>query len=358
MIGVPLGLQPVRAVRSRGLAVSLVIILSYYLMLSAAETLGHARARPDHRSRSGRPTSSSASIGVVLFVRQAHELSRDGESWSSRALRGDHAELASRRRSAGRADGRQPSGCRPSRATCCASSPAPSSLCLVAFVGLYLCVDFFERFPGFLSHDAPTSLIVLYFVLKIPLIVTQMMPVAVSSAMLLSLGALARRSELMAMRACGVSLWQIGGPLVGGVAADLAAHARLERVRRARRLAPARTTSSGCRSRTRSSRATSTRRRSGTTARSSFTNIDRFDANRNEIYGLTRYEFDDHVPARRIVEAAARATGPDDAGEPATSRRCASARTARSRPRRSRTPSSRSTRPRRTSRRSTATRRT
>ena len=88
------------------------------------------------------------------------------------------------------------------------------ALCLAAFLGLYLCVDFFDRFPGFLSHDAPTGLIVLYFLLKVPLIVTQMTPVAVLSAMLLSLGGLARRSELMAMRSCGVSLWQIGGPLV------------------------------------------------------------------------------------------------------------------------------------------------
>src|SRR5690606_34779033 len=34
-----------------------------------------------------------------------------------------------------------------------------------------------------------------------------------------------------------------------------------------------------------------------------FTNIDRFDAKRNEIYGLTRYEFDPEFRLRRIVEA-------------------------------------------------------
>src|SRR5690606_11222118 len=33
-----------------------------------------------------------------------------------------------------------------------------------------------------------------------------------------------------------------------------------------------------------------------------FTNIDRYDANRNEIYGLTRYEFDPSFELRRIVE--------------------------------------------------------
>jgi lipopolysaccharide export system permease protein len=88
-----------------------------------------------------------------------------------------------------------------------------AGLALATLVGLYLCVDFFERFPSFLSHGAKGGLIASYFLLKIPLIVTQMMPAAVLAGVLLSLGALARRSELMAMRACGISLWQIGGPI-------------------------------------------------------------------------------------------------------------------------------------------------
>lgn len=176
------------------------------------------------------------------------------------------------------------------------------ALCLAAFVGLYLCVDFFERFPGFLSHGAPARLIVLYFVLKVPLIITQMTPVAVLGAMLLSLGGLARRSELMAMRSCGVSLWQIGAPLTLAClvisllslawseyvvpGASMQAH-HVDRVQ------------------------IKNRKFQGHFGESeiwyqgpgSFTNIDRFDANRNEIYGLTRYEFDGDFQLRRIVEA-------------------------------------------------------
>lgn len=183
------------------------------------------------------------------------------------------------------------------------------ALCLAAFVGLYLCVDFFERFPGFLSHDAPTTLIVFYFLLKVPLIITQMTPVAVLSAMLLSLGGLARRSELMAMRSCGVSLWQIGGPLIAACllisllslawseyvvpGASMQAH-YVDRVQIKNK-----------KFRGHFDDAEIWYHGSGT-----FTNIDRFDANRNEIYGLTRYEFDSAFQLRRIVEAkVARWTG-------------------------------------------------
>jgi lipopolysaccharide export LptBFGC system permease protein LptF len=85
---------------------------------------------------------------------------------------------------------------------------------LAAFVLLYLCIDFFERIPRFLEHDPSASQVLTYFLLKIPLIVSQIMPAAVLAAILLGLGALARRAELMAMRACGISLWQIATPLL------------------------------------------------------------------------------------------------------------------------------------------------
>jgi lipopolysaccharide export system permease protein len=81
------------------------------------------------------------------------------------------------------------------------------------FVLLYLCIDFFERLPRFIKHDPPTALMAEYFVLKVPLIITQILPVAVLAATLFSLGTLARNAELMAMRACGISLWQIGAPV-------------------------------------------------------------------------------------------------------------------------------------------------
>lgn len=93
VIGVPLGLQPVRAVRSRGLAVSLVIILSYYLMLSAAETLATQGKVPIVLAM-WTPNIVLASIGSVLFVRQAQESARPGESALVRVTGGAWNRLA------------------------------------------------------------------------------------------------------------------------------------------------------------------------------------------------------------------------------------------------------------------------
>jgi lipopolysaccharide export system permease protein len=93
VIGIPLGLQPVRAVRSRGLAVSLVVILSYYLMLSAAETLATQGKVPITLAM-WTPNIVLASIGSVLFFRQAKEISRPGESALSRLNSGAWTRLA------------------------------------------------------------------------------------------------------------------------------------------------------------------------------------------------------------------------------------------------------------------------
>jgi len=83
VIGVPLGLQPVRAVRSRGLAVSLVVILAYYLMLSAAETLG-TQGRAPITLAMWTPNLVLAVIGVVLFLRQAQERTGAKDGFFSR----------------------------------------------------------------------------------------------------------------------------------------------------------------------------------------------------------------------------------------------------------------------------------
>lgn len=86
---------------------------------------------------------------------------------------------------------------------------------LAGFIVLYLIVDLFDRLDLFLKNHATVTLALRYFAFKIPLILTQIMPPAVLAAMLLSLGMLSRRNEIIALRASGVSLAQTAVPLLG-----------------------------------------------------------------------------------------------------------------------------------------------
>jgi lipopolysaccharide export system permease protein len=88
------------------------------------------------------------------------------------------------------------------------------ALTLAAFVVIYVLVDFFDRLNSLLHHDASAGAIVRSFVFKLPLVVTQVTPVAVLVGGLVGLGLVARQNEFVALRACGVSVWQIATPLL------------------------------------------------------------------------------------------------------------------------------------------------
>jgi lipopolysaccharide export system permease protein len=88
-------------------------------------------------------------------------------------------------------------------------------LTLAAFVAIYLIAEFFDRLDSFLRHDARLGAIVRYFLFKIPLVVAMVTPAAVLVGGLVGLGLLARQNEFVALRACGVSIWQIAAPLIG-----------------------------------------------------------------------------------------------------------------------------------------------
>jgi len=86
---------------------------------------------------------------------------------------------------------------------------------VAAFVLMYVVVDFFDRLSILLKSHAPGMAALRYFLFKIPLMLTQIMPPAVLTAMLVSLGMLSRRNEIIALRASGVSLYQTAVPLLG-----------------------------------------------------------------------------------------------------------------------------------------------
>lgn len=88
------------------------------------------------------------------------------------------------------------------------------SMCLGAFIAIYLVVDFMEKVARFTRADARWEHILVYFVAKIPEMVIDASPLAVLMATLLTLGSLSMNSELTAMRSCGVSLARITWPIL------------------------------------------------------------------------------------------------------------------------------------------------
>lgn len=88
------------------------------------------------------------------------------------------------------------------------------ALSLSSFCGVYLLIDFFGRVDNFLEHNAELSLYLIYFGAKIPLILSQVLPLAVLMGVFLTLGGFSKTNELTAMRAGGVGLPRIVTPVI------------------------------------------------------------------------------------------------------------------------------------------------
>jgi lipopolysaccharide export system permease protein len=87
------------------------------------------------------------------------------------------------------------------------------------FLTLYLVVDFFEKLNLILKYKPAAVDTLLYFLARVPWMVTQVLPMSALVATLLSVSVLARRAEITSLRVSGLSLWRISFPyLLAGVA--------------------------------------------------------------------------------------------------------------------------------------------
>ncbi|MCE5262889.1 MAG: LPS export ABC transporter permease LptG [Deltaproteobacteria bacterium] len=84
----------------------------------------------------------------------------------------------------------------------------------LSFLSLFLIIDFFEKIRMFLSNHATLLQMGSYFLFRIPMVVSQILPAAVLLASLITCGTLSRHSEITAMKANGISLYRIAVPML------------------------------------------------------------------------------------------------------------------------------------------------
>ena len=86
-------------------------------------------------------------------------------------------------------------------------------LVLALFTSLFMIVEFFERIRMFLSNNASLTQMLSYFFFMIPVMVSQTLPATALLAALLTFSTLARNSEVLAMKANGISLYRTSLPV-------------------------------------------------------------------------------------------------------------------------------------------------
>jgi lipopolysaccharide export system permease protein len=87
-------------------------------------------------------------------------------------------------------------------------------LCLMGFLALFFIVDFFEKIDNFHEAGIPGEVVYEYFLLSLPWVASQIMPMAVLMAVILALGIMSKNNELIALKASGVSVLRLCVPLI------------------------------------------------------------------------------------------------------------------------------------------------
>jgi LPS export ABC transporter permease LptF/LPS export ABC transporter permease LptG len=212
LVGVPLGVTNRRGGKGSGFAISIAIILGYYLLFNTGESW----------SESGRiapavamwlPNVLLALLGAALFLRRDQErrtlLDRFSEWRRARRYRREAAAppAAPVRRSPWAGLGRFPAAL-----DLYVSRPFLAALAAIytTVVFLYVIVDYSDHAEDIARRAIPPDVVWGYYrALLVPILV-QILPFCILLAALIALGSLSRDNEDTAFRACGVPLPRLG----------------------------------------------------------------------------------------------------------------------------------------------------
>ena len=85
---------------------------------------------------------------------------------------------------------------------------------LVAAIGIYVSVDFFENIDKFMDAGLPISRIIEFLKLKLPLIIAQITPVGILLAVLITFGLMNKNNEIIALKSGGLSVYHFLRPIL------------------------------------------------------------------------------------------------------------------------------------------------
>jgi lipopolysaccharide export system permease protein len=178
----------------------------------------------------------------------------------------------------------------------------PFMVCLAAFTAAYLLGDMFDRFDDLIRYGGLGLLGLEYFALKLPLIISQVLPVACLAGVLLGFALLNRSGEVLACQQLGISRVEMAMPVLL-VAVLISAFDFIV----SETVVPAATREAkyiySVELKKRQLRAVFANRRIWVRVRDGFVSVERFDKRDSQLVGITHYQLDDHFGLRDLVHA-------------------------------------------------------
>jgi lipopolysaccharide export system permease protein len=178
----------------------------------------------------------------------------------------------------------------------------PFMVCLAAFTAAYLLGDMFDRFDDLIHYGGLGLLGLEYFALKLPLIVSQILPVASLAGVLLGFALLNRSGEVLACQQLGISRLEMAVPVLV-VAVLISAFDFIV----SETVVPAATREAkyiySVQLKKRQLRAVFANRRIWVRVRDGFISVESYDKARGELAGVTHYQLDDQFGLKDLTHA-------------------------------------------------------
>lgn len=178
----------------------------------------------------------------------------------------------------------------------------PFMVCLAAFTAAYLLGDMFDRFDDLIRYGGLGLLGLEYFALKLPLIVSQVLPVACLAGVLLGFALLNRSGEVLACQQLGISRLEMAVPvlivavLVSGFDFLISETVVPAATRQAKYIYSVEL-------KKRQLKAVFANRRIWVRVRDGFVSVDTYDKGQKELKGLTHYQLDDDFELKDLARA-------------------------------------------------------
>jgi LPS export ABC transporter permease LptG len=218
VLAIPLGVISKKGGKSYGFVVSLGIFLAYFLLLSVGESFAKSGRMP--------PIFGPWTGNLVFFALAIYLLavSEKESGWSRlmRPIAGTLGKLASAVRSRviplqtknGRQGDAFSGGVRWKLPLILdkyviAGFLKYFLLVLGSFVIIFIVFTFFELLEDVVNNQTPMTVVLNYFLYLLPQIVFYMIPMSVLVAVLVNFGVLTRTSQIVAMKASGISLYRL-----------------------------------------------------------------------------------------------------------------------------------------------------
>jgi LPS export ABC transporter permease LptG/LPS export ABC transporter permease LptF len=217
MVGIPLGIATRKGGKSAGY-VNAIFVAFFCYYLAFASLTGLARGK-NSASVLWLPNAAFFLAGVVLLGR----MERPGDSGVVERLRSGFGDLVDKLRSRlSTSSGSRLSGFRLPLLPQLLDTYILSNflfyliLVLASFVSLTLTYNFFELINDMLRNHISLREMFTYLFFLTPQLIYQMLPVSVLVAVLAALGVMSKQNEVIAFKACGVSLYRLAAPIVVG----------------------------------------------------------------------------------------------------------------------------------------------